>query len=189
MTADHWNTLLELALEVRSLRLHGEATVGGDGLYPTAWLQYASIAFAETLVLEAIAASIGSVGDAYDNALAETTIGMFKTEAIAPGSPFRTGPLRTIDDFEFTTLQWVDWYNKRRLHSRLGYVPPDEFEAAYNAHIRASPAGYTPSLERVPQRRRWNNTRRGSPGYGVGERRAAHHERTVERDGRGGFAR
>ena len=108
--------------------------------------QYTSIAFAETLVLESIAASIGSVGDAYDNALAETTIGMFKTEAIAPGSPFRGGPLRTIDDFEFTTMHWVDWYNKRRLHSRLGYVPPDEFEAAYYAHIQASPAGCTPSL-------------------------------------------
>jgi transposase InsO family protein len=75
--------------------------------------KYTSIAFAETLVLEGIAASIGSIGDAYDNALAETTIGMFKTEAIGRGSPFHTGPLRTIDDVEYVTLEWVDWYNNR----------------------------------------------------------------------------
>jgi putative transposase len=70
---------------------------------------YTSIAFAETLVLEGIAASIGSVGDAYDNALAETTIGLFKTEAVGRGSPFLTSPLRTIDDVEYATMQWVDW--------------------------------------------------------------------------------
>jgi hypothetical protein len=67
---------------------------------PVESAQHTSIAFAETLVLEGIAASIGSVGDAYDNALAETAIGLFKTEAIGRGSPFLTGPLRVIDDVE-----------------------------------------------------------------------------------------
>jgi putative transposase len=84
-------------------------------------------------VLEGIAASIGSIGDAYDNALAETTIGLFKTEAVGPASPFRTGPLRTIDDVEYATMEWVDWYNNRRLHIQLNYIPPEEYEAAYYA--------------------------------------------------------
>jgi putative transposase len=101
--------------------------------------QYTSIAFAETLVLEGIAASIGSVGDAYDNALAETTIGLFKTEAVCRGSPFVAGPLRSIDDVEYATMRWVDWYNNRRLHSQLDCVPPDEHEAAYYAQTQTSP--------------------------------------------------
>jgi putative transposase len=100
--------------------------------------QYTSIAFAETLVPEGIAASIGSVGDAYGDALAETTIGLFKTEAVAPGSPFLTGTLRTVDDVEYATMEWVDWYNNRRPHSQLNYVRPEEYEAAYCAHIPAS---------------------------------------------------
>jgi putative transposase len=100
--------------------------------------QYTSIAFAETLVLEGIAASIGSVGDANDNALAETTIGLFKTEAVGRGSPFLNGPLPTIDDVEYTTMEWVDWFNNRRLHSQLDYVPPEEYEAAYYAHSQTS---------------------------------------------------
>jgi len=95
--------------------------------------QYTSIAFAETLHLEGIAASIGSVGDAYDNALAESTIGLFKTEVIGRNSPFRAHPARTIDDIEYATMDWVDWYNNRRLHSVLGYIPPEEFEATYYA--------------------------------------------------------
>jgi putative transposase len=89
-------------------------------------------------VLEGIAASIGSVGDAYDNALAETTIGLFKTEAVGRGSPFPTGPLRTIDDVEYATMEWVDWYNNRRLHSQLDYVRPEEYAAAYYAQPQAS---------------------------------------------------
>lgn len=93
------------------------------------------MAFAETLAVEGIAASIGSIGDAYDNALAESTIGLFKNEAIRDGSPFRTGPLRTIDDVEWVTAGWVDWYNNRRLHSTLGNIPPEEYESAYYAGL------------------------------------------------------
>ena len=73
-----------------------------------------------------------------DNALAETTIGLFKTEAVGRGSPFLNGPLRTIDDVEYTTMEWVDWFNNRRLHSQLDYVPPEEYEAAYYAHSQTS---------------------------------------------------
>lgn len=89
------------------------------------------IAFAETLLLEDIAASIGSVGDAYDNALAESTIGLSKTEAVSKRSPFTNGPLKTIDDVEFATMGWIDWFNQRRLYSTLDYLTPDEFEQVY----------------------------------------------------------
>jgi transposase InsO family protein len=101
--------------------------------------QYTSIAFAETLVLEGIAPSIGSVGDAYDNALAETTIGLFKTEAVGRRSPFLAGPLRTIDDVKYATVAWVDWYNNRRLHSLLNSVPPDEYENGYAQTLASQP--------------------------------------------------
>jgi hypothetical protein len=73
--------------------------------------QYTSIALAETLVLGGITASIGSIGGAYNNALAETTIGLLKTEAVGRRRPFLAGPLRTIDDVEYTTMEWVDYYN------------------------------------------------------------------------------
>ncbi len=92
--------------------------------------QYTSIRFTEHLALEGVAPSIGSVGDAYDNALMETVIGLFKTEAIRPG-PFHDQPLRTLADVEFTTMAWVDWWNNRRLHSGPGMIPPAEFEHAH----------------------------------------------------------
>jgi transposase InsO family protein len=74
----------------------------------------------------------------WNNALAETTIGLYKTEAVGRNSPFLTGPLKTIDDVEYATMEWVDWYNARRLHSLLDYVPPDEYESAYYAQPQAS---------------------------------------------------
>jgi putative transposase len=74
---------------------------------------------------------------AFDNALAETTIGLFNTEAIGRGGPFLSGPLRTIDDVEYTTMQWIVWYDTRRVHSQLNYIPPDEYEANCYAHIQA----------------------------------------------------
>jgi len=89
-------------------------------------------------VLDGITASTGSVGDAYGNALAETTIGLFKTEAVGSSSPSRSVPLRTLDDVEYATMEWVDWYNYRSLHSQLNYGPPDESEAAYYAQTQTS---------------------------------------------------
>jgi transposase InsO family protein len=95
--------------------------------------QYTSIRFAETLLLAGMVPSIGSVGDAYDNALAETTIGLYKTECIRADSPFRDGPLRTLGDVETITAAWVHWYNTARLMHRLGRIPPAEAEAQHYA--------------------------------------------------------
>lgn len=82
-------------------------------------------------MLKGILASTGSVGDAYDNALTESTIGLFKTEAIRRESPFHPRSFRNIDDIEFATMGWVDWCNNRHLHSSFDSVPPVEFEANY----------------------------------------------------------
>jgi transposase InsO family protein len=98
--------------------------------------QYTALRYTEHLALEGIAASIGTVGDAYDNALMESIIGLFKTEAIRPG-PFHTGPLKNLADVEFTTMAWVDWFNHRRLHSTLGMLTPAEAEAAHYAATTA----------------------------------------------------
>jgi putative transposase len=103
--------------------------------------QYTSIRFTETLALQGLSASIGSVGDAYDNAVAESFMGLFKNEAIAAGSPFRTGPLRTLADVEAVTMNYVDWYNHHRPHSLLDLATPEEFEQAYYAHQTGSPPG------------------------------------------------
>jgi putative transposase len=129
--------LVTTALRVGLWRRDRAGHPAGDGLvhHSDAGSQYTSIHFAETLAMEGIAASIGSIGDAYDNALAESTIGLFKTEAIRDDSPFRNGPLKSIDDVEWVTMAWVDWFNSSRLHSALGDVPPDEFEAGYYASL------------------------------------------------------
>jgi putative transposase len=88
--------------------------------------QYVSIRYTERLADAGIEGSVGSRGDAYDNALAETVIGLFKTEVIR-----RRGPWRSLDAVEFATLEWVDWFNHRRLLEPIGYLPPAEFEARY----------------------------------------------------------
>ncbi len=88
--------------------------------------------------------SIGSVGDAFDNALAETTIGLYKHECIRADSPFRTGSLRNLGDVEAITADWVHWYNTRRLMHRLDRRPPVEYEADYHARTRdGQPAAHT----------------------------------------------
>jgi len=103
--------------------------------------QYTSIRFTETLALQGLSASIGSVGDAYDNAVAESVIGLYKHEAVATGSPFRTGPLRTLTDVETITVEYVDWYNNHRLHSLLNNLTPEEYEQAYYASPTGPPPG------------------------------------------------
>ena len=103
--------------------------------------QYTSIRFTETVVLEGLTASIGSVGDAYDNAAAETVMGLYKNEAIAKNSPFWTGPLKTIADVEEITFDWVNWYNNERLHGYLGNIPPEEYEQNYYAGLIGSSPG------------------------------------------------
>jgi len=96
--------------------------------------QYTSVAFTERLSLEGIEPSIGSVGDAYDNALMETINGLYKAECIR-SSIFHDGPYKTLADVEYATAAWVEWYNNDRLHSSLGYVPPVEFELSYYAAL------------------------------------------------------
>ncbi|GAB2865207.1 hypothetical protein GCM10022221_76840 [Actinocorallia aurea] len=88
--------------------------------------QYTSFKLAEHLRDAGIAASIGSVGDAYDNALMESTIGLFKTEIIK-----RRGPWKTLSHVELATAEWTDWYNHRRLHGEIGHIPPAEYETNY----------------------------------------------------------
>ena len=100
--------------------------------------QYTAIRFTEHLELEGGRPSIGSVGDAFDNALMECVIGPFKTECIRT-TVFHPGPYRTIADIEFATAGWVDWYNQRRRHSSLDYMTPAEFEAAHYATLTREP--------------------------------------------------
>ena len=89
-------------------------------------VQYLSIRYTERLQEAGIEASVGSVGDSYDNAMAESVNGLYKTELI-----WRRGPWRSLEAVELATLEWVDWFNNRRLLEPLGYVPPAEFELAY----------------------------------------------------------
>jgi putative transposase len=117
-------------------RNQGYPLIGETIHHSDAGSQYTSIRFGETLMLEGLIPSIGSVGDAYDNALAETTIGLYKTECIRAGSPFRQGPLRTLADIEKITSAWVAWYNTNRLMHRLGRTPPAEFEAEHYAELQ-----------------------------------------------------
>jgi putative transposase len=100
--------------------------------------QYTSVRFTEHLALEEIRPSIGTVGDAYDNALMETINGLYKAECIRT-TVFHDGPYRTIADVEYATAGWVDWYNERRLHSSLGMVPPAEYEQAHYAALNPEP--------------------------------------------------
>jgi len=88
--------------------------------------QYLSIRYSERLIEEGIKASVGSVGDGYDNAVAETINGLFKAEVI-----HRRGPWRGLDAVEYATLEWVDWFNNRRLLEPIGNIPPAEFEDSY----------------------------------------------------------
>ncbi|MGH3627440.1 MAG: IS3 family transposase [Sciscionella sp.] len=97
--------------------------------------QYTAIHFGESLMLAGLKPSIGTVGDALDNGLAETTIGLYKTECVRDGSPFRTGPIDTLADLENMTSAWVSWYNGSRLMHRLGRRPPAEAEAEYYARL------------------------------------------------------
>jgi putative transposase len=116
----------DLALDALEQALH--ARPGADGLvhHSDRGVQYLSIRYTERLAEAGIERSVGSVGDSYDNALAESVIGLLKTEVIR-----RHGPWRNIDAVEFAVLAWVDWFNNRRLLEPLDYVPPVEYEAAY----------------------------------------------------------
>ena len=102
-------------------------------------VQYLSIRYTERLAEAGIEPSVGSRGDSYDNALAESVIGLFKTEVIR-----KSGPWRNLEDVEFATLEWVWWFNNQRLLEPIGYLPPAEFEKNY--YLRQESQEFTEPL-------------------------------------------
>jgi putative transposase len=119
-------------LDALEQALHERRPVRGGGLvhHSDRGVQYVSIKYTERLAKAGVEPSVGSVGDSYDNALAETINGLYKAEVI-----HRRGPWRSFEAVEFATLEWVDWFNKHRLLEPIGNIPPVEAEAAYYAQL------------------------------------------------------
>ena len=119
-------------LDALEQALHDRQPAKGNGLvhHSDRGSQYLSIRYTERLAEAGIEPSVGSVGDSYDNALAESVIGLFKTELIE-----RRGPWRSFEAVEPATLAWVDWFNTRRLLGPIGHIPPAEAEANYHAQL------------------------------------------------------
>ncbi|PKV77129.1 transposase InsO family protein [Nocardia fluminea] len=140
-TSKHTAFVEKAIRQAVALRAREGHPIGGAIHHSDAGSQYTAVKLGETLALSDLRPSIGSVGDAYDNALAETTIGLYKTEAIRDDSPFRRGPLTRIADVEFLTADWVGWFNQSRIMHRLGRRPPAEHEAEYYSLHAEQPAG------------------------------------------------
>ena len=121
-------------LDALEQALHQRRPVRNDGLvhHSDRGSQYLALRYTDRLAEAGVQPSVGSVGDSYDNALAETINGLFKTEVI-----HRRGPWRSMEAVEFATLEWVDWFNNRRLLEPIGNIPPAEAEARYYAQIQA----------------------------------------------------
>jgi transposase InsO family protein len=119
-------------LDALEQALHERRPVHGGGLvhHSDRGSQYVSIKYTERLAAAGIEPSVGSVGDSYDNALAETINGLYKAEVI-----HRRGPWKSFEAVEFATLEWVDWFNHRRLLEPIGNIPPAEAEARYYASL------------------------------------------------------
>ena len=137
MTTDLVLTPLRMALWQRGRQGH-PIQPGQLRAHSDAGSQYTSIRYTEHLALEQIQPSIGTVGDAYDNALMECVNGLYKAECIRT-TVFHEGPYRNLADVEYGTSAWVDWYNTKRLHSTLGYVSPVAHEAAHYATLNREP--------------------------------------------------
>jgi len=127
----------ELALDALEMALWARRAKRLDGLvhHSDRGGQYLAVRYTERLAEAGIAASVGSRGDSYDNALAESFQGLYKAELVR-----HRGPWRGLDDVEHATMDYVDWFNHRRLHGELGMVPPAEFEASYYAAAAPRPA-------------------------------------------------
>ena len=123
-------------LDALEQALHDRRPVRSDGLvhHSDRGVQYVSIKYTERLIEAGLVPSVGSVGDSYDNALAETINGLYKAEVI-----HRRGPWRSFEAVEFATLEWVDWFNNRRLLEPIGNIPPAEAEARYYAQADGCP--------------------------------------------------
>ncbi len=123
-------------LEALEQALYQRRPVQGSGLvhHSDRGSQYLALRYTERLVDAGVEPSVGSVGDSYDNALAETINGLYKAEVI-----HRRGPWRSFEAVEFATLEWVDWFNTRRLLEPIGNIPPAEAEATYYAELEATP--------------------------------------------------
>jgi putative transposase len=121
----------ELALDALEMAIWSRRSTDLAGLvhHSDRGVQYLAIRYTERLADEGAVTSVGSKGDSYDNALAETVNGLYKTELIRA-----QGPWRTADQVELATAAWVAWWNDQRLHSACGDIPPAEFEAAYHHH-------------------------------------------------------
>jgi len=116
----------DLALDALEQALYSHRHTGNLIHHSDRGVQYVSIHYTERLAEAGIEPSVGSVGDSYDNALAESVIGLYKTEVI-----YRLGPWRSCEHVEFETLDWVDWFNNWRLLEPIGNIPPVEFEDIY----------------------------------------------------------
>ena len=125
----------DLVLDALEQALYDRETDGGLVHHSDRGSQYLSIRYTERLAAGGIEGSVGSRGDAYDNAMAESVIGLFKTEVIR-----HAGPWRSLDEVEYATLEWVAWFNTTRLLEPLGYLPPAEYEAQFEMHQLATPA-------------------------------------------------
>jgi transposase InsO family protein len=117
----------DLVLDALEQALYDRETDAGLIHHSDRGVQYLAIRYTERLVEAGIEPSIGSRGDAYDNALAETVIGLYKAEVI-----YHLGPWKGLEDVEFATLEWVAWYNSQRLMEPLGYLPPAEYEEQFH---------------------------------------------------------
>jgi putative transposase len=122
----------DFVLDALEQALHDRRPAGRAGLvhHSDRGAQYVSIKYTERLAEAGIEPSVGSVGDSYDNALAETINGLYKAEVI-----HRRGPWRNFEAVEFATLEWVDWFNNRRLLEPIGFIPPAEAEERYFAML------------------------------------------------------
>ena len=122
-----WNSLkTDLVLDALEQALYARTGTKGLVHHSDRGCQYLSIRYTERLAEAGIESSVGSVGDSYDNAMAETMFGLFKSEVIWP-----RGPWKNMEEVEYATLEWVDWFNNRRILEPIGDIPPAEFEQAY----------------------------------------------------------